>query len=82
MIAINTAVKGTSWEFAPAGGQWRNGAVEIFVKKFKQSFEVLYANTRMNYAEMSCAIKRIANVLNDRPLSVQKSTIHNPGKIS
>ena len=32
----------------------------------------------MNYAELSCAIKRIANVLNDRPLSVQKSRVEYP----
>ena len=47
--------------------------MEIFVKKFKKSFELLYGKTRMNYAEMACALKRISNVLNDRPLSVQKS---------
>ena len=72
VIAKRASTQGTSWKFAPAGGQWRNGAVEVFVKKFKKSFEVLYSKTRLNYAEMSCAVKRIANVLNDRPLSVQK----------
>ena len=80
LIAKTTARRGTTWDFAPAGGQWRNGAVEIFVKKFKESFEILYSNTRMNYAELSCAIKRIANVLNDRPLSVQKSSVHHPSE--
>ena len=73
-IARKSSVQGTNWMFAPAGAQWRNGAVEIFVKKFKRSFELLYSKTRLNYAEMSCAVKRIANVLNDRPLSVQKSS--------
>lgn len=72
-IAHRTSAQGTNWDFAPAGAQWRNGAVEIFVKKFKKSFELLYSKTRLNYAELSCAVKRIANVLNDRPLSVQKS---------
>ena len=72
-IAHKSASQGTNWNFTPAGAQWRNGAVEIFVKKFKKSFEILYSKTRLNYAEMSCAVKRIANVLNDRPLSVQKS---------
>ena len=72
-IARRTSAQGTNWDFAPAGAQWRNGAVEIFVKKFKKSFELLYSKTRLNYAEMSCAVKRIANVLNDRPLSIQKS---------
>ena len=37
-IASESAIKGTSWKFTPAGAQWCNGAVEIFVKKFKKSF--------------------------------------------
>jgi hypothetical protein len=32
----------------------------------------------MNYAELSCAVKRIANVLNERPLAIQKSRVHRP----
>ena len=79
-IASESAIKGTSWKFTPAGAQWRNGAVEIFVKKFKKSFEHLYSNSRLNYAEMQCALKRIASLLNDRPLSVQKSTNQYPDK--
>ena len=78
LIAKTSSASGTTWDFAPAGAQWRNGAVEIFVKKFKKSFSLLYAKTRLNFAEMSCAIKRIANVLNDRPLSVQKSCLAYP----
>ncbi len=66
-IAKEAAAKGTTWDFAPAG-----------VKKFKRSFEVLYGKTRMNYAELSCAVKRIANVLNERPLAIQKSHVHHP----
>ncbi len=73
-IARKTAPHGTTWNFTPAGAQWRNGAVEIFVKKFKKSFEILYSKTRFNYAELSCALKRIACVLNDRPLAIQKSS--------
>ena len=71
-VAKRYSANGTSWNFAPAGAQWRNGAVEIFVKKFKASFQILYEKTRLNYAEMECAIKRISCILNDRPLSVQK----------
>jgi len=77
-IAKSSSLQGTSWDFAPAGAQWRNGAVEIFVKKFKKSFELLYGTTRLNFAEMACALKRISNVLNDRPLSVQKSSSEYP----
>ena len=72
-IAAATSYQGTTWKFAPAGGQWRNGAAESFVKKFKQSFYHLYRETRMNYAELSCAVKRIANILNNRPISVQRT---------
>ena len=72
-IAASTSHQGTTWKFCPAGGQWRNGAAESFVKKFKQSFYHLYRDTRMNYAELLCAIKRIANILNDRPISVQRT---------
>ena len=72
-IAATTGRQGTTWDFAPAGGQWRNGAAEAFVKKFKKSFHHLYKNTRFNYAELQCAVKRIANILNDRPVSVQRT---------
>ena len=37
-IAHSTAHEGTTWKFCPAGAQWRNGAAEAFVKKFKLSF--------------------------------------------
>ena len=73
-VARRSPASGTTWSFAPAGAQWRNGAVEIFVKKFKSSFQLLYNKTRLNYAEMTCALKRISCILNDRPLSIQKLT--------
>ena len=72
-IASSALRQGTTWEFTPPGAQWRNGATESFVKKFKHSFHHLYNNTRMNYAELLCAIKRIANILNNRPISVQRT---------
>ena len=72
-IASSTASQGTLWKFAPAGGQWRNGAAESFVKKFKLSFLHLYRETKFNYAELGCAVKRISNILNDRPVSVQRT---------
>ena len=72
-ISASTASQGTTWEFAPAGGQWRNGATEAFVKKFKRSFTHMYQNTGLNYAELNCATKRISNVLNNRPVSAQRT---------
>ena len=56
------------------GKLMRNGAVEVFVKKFKSSFQLLFGNTHLNFAEMACAVKHIACIFNDRPFSVQKST--------
>ena len=38
----------------------------------------MYQNTRLNYAELNCAIKRIANVLNDRPVSAQRTSSFSP----
>ena len=73
-IAQSTSHQGTIWEFAPAGGQWRNGVAEAFVKKFKLSFRHLYKDTRFNYAELNCAIKRISKILNDRPVSAQRTS--------
>ena len=72
-IEAATSHQGTTWDFTPAGGQWRNGAAEAFVKKFKHSFYHLYHDTKLNYAELLCAVKRIANVLNHRPISVQRT---------
>ena len=73
LISSSTAAQGTTWHFTPSGGQWRNGSTEAFVKKFKMSFSHLYKDTRLNYAELNSAVKRIANVLNDRPVSAQRS---------
>ena len=72
-IAASTSHQGTRWQFAPAGGQWRNGVAEAFVKKFKLSFHHLYKETHFNYAELNSAVKRISNILNDRPVSVQRT---------
>ena len=41
-ISASTGKRGTTWKFAPAGAQWRNGATEAFVKKFKLSFCHMY----------------------------------------
>ena len=72
-IAASTAREGTLWKFTPAGGQWRNGATESFVKKFKNSFYHLYKGTKLNYIELLSAVKRISNILNHRPISVQRT---------
>ena len=77
-IERSTSSQGTSWDFTPAGAQWRNGAAEAFVKKFKHSFHHLYRDSRLNYAELQCAVKRISNILNHRPVSVQRTKTDAP----
>ena len=72
-ISASTGKKGTTWKFAPAGAQWRNGAIEAFIKKFKPSFCHIYQNNEFNYAELDCAVKRIANMVNNRPVSAKRT---------
>ena len=45
---------------------------KLFVKKFKRSFCLMHQHTKLNFAELNCAITRIANILNDRPVSAQR----------
>ena len=65
----------TAWTFCPSGAQLRNGAIESFVKKFKQSLE-LYNKTGFNYAELQAAFKKISSVLNSRPISARYGPRH------
>ena len=73
---IGSSRKGqTEWNFCPAGAQWRNGSVEALVKQFKKSLD-LYKQTGMNYAELQSAFKKIAAVLNSRPVSARYGPRH------
>ena len=73
---ISSSSKGqTSWTFCPSGSQWRNGAVESFVKRFKMSL-VLYQHSGLSYAELQTAFKKIASVLNSRPVSARYGPRH------
>ena len=38
----------------------------------------MYKNTEFNYSELNCAIKQIANVLNDRLVSAQRTKSFSP----
>ena len=77
-ISSSSAPHVTTWKFTPAGAQWKNGATEDFVKKFKRSFAHMYKHTELNYAELNYAIKRIANVLYDRPVSAKRTKSFSP----
>ena len=78
LISSTSARHGTTWKFAPAGAQWRNGATEAFGKMFKRSFSHMYQHTELNYAELGCSVKIIANILNDRPVSAQRTKLYSP----
>jgi hypothetical protein len=58
----------TVWEFHPAGSQFRNGAVEYFVKKFKRSLKHKFADKLMFLLELQASFKVIASILNSRPI--------------
>ena len=74
--AISARSKGqTVWTFCPSGAQWRNGAIESFVKRFKWSLE-LYQQSGLTYAELQSAFKGVAAVLNSRPISARYGPRH------
>ena len=61
----------TVWHFTPAQAQFRNGAVEIFVKKFKRTLEHKFNNRKMRLLEMETALKMVASVVKSRPISAR-----------
>ena len=61
----------TAWHFTPAQAQFRNGAVEIYVKKFKRTLSHRFRNRMMRLLEMETALKIVASVANSRPLSAR-----------
>ena len=65
----------TTWNFCPSGAQWRNGACEAFVKKFKKSLE-LCRQSGLNYAELESLFRRIASILNTRPIAARYGPRH------
>ena len=65
----------TQWTFCPSGAQWRNGAIESHVKRFKKSLE-LCSQSGLNYAELQSLFKKIASVLNSRPISARYGPRH------
>ena len=58
----------TTWIFAPAGGQHRNGAAEALVKKFKRTLDHLHPGRKLSLLEMQVVMKEIAAIINARPI--------------
>ena len=59
----------TVWTFCPSGAQFRNGAVEAYVKKAKRSITHAYGDKNFNMQELNTCFKRVSNILNLRPIS-------------
>ena len=68
---VASSMRKTVWHFTPAQAQFRNGAVENFVKKFKRTLEHKFTNRKMKLLEMETALKIVASVANSRPLSAR-----------
>ena len=66
---IASSSKGlTEWKFHPPGSQFRNGAVEIFVKKFKRTLQHRFGDKLMFMLELQASFKIVSSILNSRPL--------------
>ena len=59
----------TDWHYTPPGAQFRNGALEVFVKKFKRTLEHRFKDKTLSMMEMNVAVKVVSSVLNSRPIS-------------
>ena len=58
----------TEWHFHPSGSQFRNGSVEIFVKKMKRTLVHKFSTRMMFLLELQASFKIVASVLNSRPI--------------
>ena len=58
----------TEWHFHPSGSQFRNGSVEIFVKKMKRTLVHKFSKRLMFLLELQTSFKIVASVLNSRPI--------------
>ena len=65
----------TTWKFCPSAAQWRNGATEAFVKKFKRSLEI-FIKSGLNYAELDSMFRKVASTLNSRPIAARYGPKH------
>ena len=68
---VATGTPKTEWFFTPAQAQFRNGGVEIFVRKFKRTLLHKFNDRKMRLLEMEAALKIVASVTNSRPVSAR-----------
>ena len=71
---------GTTWEFVPAGCQFRNGLAEARVRATKRTVAHMLASTTngeksvLNYTKPGTLLAKVGNVINDRPIGVKGLT--------
>ena len=76
-IGEQGARQGTTWEFVPAGCQYRNGLAESRVKAVKTTLGHMMNSTligtkpTLSYAELCTTLARAASIINDRPIGVR-----------
>ena len=72
--------QGTTWEFVPAGCQYRNGLAESRVKAVKNTLGRMMNSTligtkpTLSYAELCTTLARAASIISDRPNGVRSLT--------
>ena len=78
-----TAQNRTSWRFAPAASQWRNGMSESRVKAFKEALDNLMpaGANNLSKSEFYTLLKLCCNMINDRPLGVKRANNAMDGEI-
>ena len=67
MIAGDAKMK-AEWHFHPAGAEFRNDGVEIFVKKMKRTLLHKFGKRLMFLLELQASFKTVASILNSRPI--------------
>ena len=70
-IKKETSYMGIEWHHAPSQAQFRDGATESCVKMLKHTLKHLLKGGPLDYDEFDCVLKKAANILNERPLSIR-----------
>ena len=78
-VQAETARNGTEWRIAPPGSQNRDGRSERAIAALKKTMKHLYVSKDLNLLEFQTLVRKAANCLNDRPLSVYDVEDGEPG---
>ena len=78
-VQAKTAGAGITWKIAPPGSQNRDGRTERAIACLKKTMKHLYVSRDLNLLEFDTLLRKAANFLNDRPLSVYDVNDGEPG---